>query len=66
MPNSSSVSSVGFVAWGAGIRPGIEIPFMRQIDVAPTVAALLRLELPETDGRVLIGALDPAALPEQR
>jgi hypothetical protein len=59
-------ASVGFVAWGAGIRPGIEIPFMRQIDVAPTVAALLRLELPETDGRVLIGALDPAALPEQR
>ncbi len=57
---------VGFVAWGAGIRSGVQVPLMRQIDVAPTVAALLHLALPDTDGRVLIGTLDPAVLIPRR
>lgn len=51
----------GFVAWGPGLRQGVRIPWMRQSDVAPTVAALLRLDLAPEDGRRLVGAL---ALPE--
>lgn len=51
----------GFVAWGSGIRDGVRIPFMRQSDVAPTLARLLGLELGEVDGRALVGVLQPAA-----
>ena len=49
----------GFVAWGRGIRTGVRIPHMRLVDVAPTVARLMGLDLGEVDGRVLIGALEP-------
>ena len=50
-------SAVGLVAWGAGIRPGVRVPSMSQIDVAPTVADLLGFELPGADGRPLVGIL---------
>ncbi|RPH39371.1 MAG: hypothetical protein EHM91_12480 [Planctomycetota bacterium] len=43
----------GFIAEGAGIRPGVSIPKMRLIDVAPTVAAMLGLDLDGVDGRML-------------
>lgn len=39
-----------FVAWGPGIRPA-RLPRMRMEDVAPTVARLLGVELPEAEGR---------------
>jgi arylsulfatase A-like enzyme len=60
------VMAPGFVAFGAGLRPGVRIARMRQIDVAPTVAALLGLSLEDgaakksklPDGRPLVGALD--------
>ena len=56
----------GFVAFGAGVRPGVRIPRMREIDVAPTAAAVLGLSLDDPtaektkvpDGRPLVGALD--------
>ena len=51
--------ALGFVAWGAGVREGIRIPELRQTDVAPTVARLLRLGLGAADGRPLVGALLP-------
>lgn len=54
---STRGSAVGFVAWGAGIRPGVQVPQLSQIDVAPTVAALLGFELPGADGSPLIGIL---------
>ncbi len=47
----------GFVAWGRGIRAGVRVPRMEQIDVAPTVARLLGLDLGEVEGRALVGAL---------
>lgn len=47
----------GFVAWGQGVRRGVRVPWMRQSDVAPTAAALLRLELTPHEGRALVGAL---------
>jgi hypothetical protein len=54
---TKSGSGVGFVAWGAGLRAGVRVPSMRQIDVAPTVAALLGFALEGAEGRPLIGVL---------
>jgi len=48
----------GFVAWGRGVARGVRVPWMRQIDVAPTVARLLGLVLDAADGRPLAGALN--------
>ncbi|HLY09961.1 MAG TPA: ectonucleotide pyrophosphatase/phosphodiesterase [Planctomycetota bacterium] len=41
----------GFIAEGAGIRPGVLIERMKLIDIAPSVAALLGLDLPGAEGR---------------
>lgn len=42
-----------FVAVGRGIRPGAKLDIIETIDLAPTAARLLGLELPNVDGRVL-------------
>ncbi|MBI5772828.1 MAG: alkaline phosphatase family protein [Verrucomicrobia bacterium] len=42
-----------FVAWGAGIKPGSTLGTISNTDVAPTMAALLGLEMQDVDGRVL-------------
>lgn len=49
-----------FVASGRGIKPGIVLDRMTNLDVAPTMAKLMHLKLPETDGRVLEEILVPA------
>ena len=54
-------TDVGFVAWGRGIRQGVRVPRMSQTDVAPTLARLLGVSLPEPDGRVLVGLLEVPA-----
>ncbi|MCX6922086.1 MAG: hypothetical protein NT154_02530 [Verrucomicrobia bacterium] len=41
------------VAWGRGIKPGSKLGLVDNIDVAPTIAALLGRSLPGADGRVL-------------
>lgn len=46
-----------FVISGAGIRKGGVIEDMRNVDVAPTMARLLGLQMPDTDGRVREEAL---------
>lgn len=48
-----------FIASGRGIRKGVVLPRMANLDVAPTLARLLGLQLPETDGRVLEEILAP-------
>ena len=45
--------ATGFIAEGAGVRTGVTIPRMRLVDVAPTVAAMLGLDLDGVDGRIL-------------
>jgi len=50
-------SEIGFVAWGSGVRGPIRIPQLRQTDVAPSVARLLGISLPDADGRALVGVL---------
>lgn len=42
---------------GAGVREGGVIEQIRNVDVAPTIARLLGLDMPGTDGRVLEAAL---------
>jgi hypothetical protein len=53
--------TTGLVAWGAGLRPGLRIPQMRQIDVAPFVARWLGVDLPDAEGRSLDGLFRAAA-----
>ncbi len=47
------------VLWGNGIRSGVRLGKVSNLDVAPTIAALLGLQLPGADGRVLSEALVP-------
>ncbi len=47
----------GFIAAGAGIRAGAVVPLLPMQHVAPLVAALLDLDLPDVDGTLLPGLL---------
>lgn len=42
-----------FIAWGAGIRRGVRLDTISNLDVAPTLAALLGLELKSAKGRAI-------------
>ena len=42
---------------GAGIAPGRRLGHVRNIDVAPTIAEILKVSLPDAEGRVLRAAL---------
>jgi predicted AlkP superfamily pyrophosphatase or phosphodiesterase len=42
-----------FVAWGAGVKSGVALDQVRAIDVAPTVAKVLGVKLPDAEGRVI-------------
>ncbi len=46
-----------FIASGAGIKKGVVIPRMANLDVAPTIAKLLNLTIDRPEGRVLDEAL---------
>lgn len=46
-----------FIAWGAGVKPGVNLGEISNVDVAPTIAKLLGIELPDTDGKPLTGML---------
>jgi len=49
--------AVGLVAFGRGVRRGVVVPRMTQLDVAPTLAALLGVPLEAASGRSLVGLL---------
>jgi hypothetical protein len=61
---ATDAPSTGLVAFGRGFRRGVRVPRMSQLDVAPTLAALLGLRLEAATGRTLVGVLrvspDPA------
>ena len=42
-----------FVAAGTGIKPGVQLDLIQNVDVAPTIARLLGLALKDVDGRAL-------------
>lgn len=46
-----------FIAWGAGIKAGTNLGEIKNIDVAPTIARLLGIQLPNTDGKPLTAVL---------
>jgi glycerophosphoryl diester phosphodiesterase len=46
-----------FIAAGAGVKPGVRLKEVRSVDVAPTIARLLGLDLPAAEGRVLTDIL---------
>jgi hypothetical protein len=50
--------ATGFIAHGAGVKPGVVIERVRLVDVAPTVARLLGLATPPMEGRVLAEILE--------
>ena len=50
-------AGVGLVAFGRGVRSGVQLPELRQIDIAPTLAASLGILMRGAEGRPLIGAL---------
>jgi len=46
-----------FIASGRGIKPGVTLESMRNVDIAPTLARLLGLDLPGVDGTPLTAIL---------
>jgi predicted AlkP superfamily pyrophosphatase or phosphodiesterase len=48
-----------FLAWGYGIKPGTQIGKIRNRDVAPTIAELLGVPLPNVEGHALKEILAP-------
>ena len=46
-----------FVAWGRGIKSGARLGLVQNMDVAPTIAHLLGVELPGVQGKPLMGVL---------
>ena len=42
-----------FLAWGAGIPSGVHLNSIANVDVAPTIAALLGLEIKQTQGHAI-------------
>ena len=42
-----------FVVAGAGIKKGVVLDEISNMDVAPTIAAVLGVKMKDTDGRVL-------------
>lgn len=56
LPSRPSMST-GFIAAGAGVRPGVTVERIGLVDVAPTVARLLGLDMPGVEGRVLVEML---------
>lgn len=49
-----------FIAFGRGIKPGVKLDVIDAVDVAPTAARLLGVELKNVDGRVLTDIFAPA------
>jgi predicted AlkP superfamily pyrophosphatase or phosphodiesterase len=47
-----------FILAGPGVKQGVVLEDSRMIDIAPTLARLLGLELPEADGRPLTQLLE--------
>ena len=52
-----------FIASGRGIKPGTTLDTVNNVDVAPTAAKLLGLEMRNVDGRVLTEILDLSRRP---
>lgn len=52
-PNSDPELDGIFIASGRGIKKGVVLPRMANLDIAPTIARLLDIQMPPMDGHVL-------------
>ena len=52
-PSTNAKMNATFIVSGNGIRQGGEIGVVENIDIAPTIARLLNVPLPNVDGKVL-------------
>ena len=59
--SSNPKMNASFIAWGRGIKQGARLGMIQNVDVAPTMAALLGQKLPGADGRILTELLTDAA-----
>lgn len=57
---SMPAMATGFVAAGPGLRRGVELPLVRQLDVAPTIAVLLGVKLNRATGVPIAGIFESA------
>lgn len=57
-PASDPDMNAIFIAWGRGIRKGARVEGVRNVDVAPTIAALLGLKMEGVEGKALTDILD--------
>jgi predicted AlkP superfamily pyrophosphatase or phosphodiesterase len=46
-----------FIAQGNCVKPGVVLPRVANLDVAPTIAQILGLQIPHAEGRVLAEVL---------
>jgi predicted AlkP superfamily pyrophosphatase or phosphodiesterase len=46
-----------FVAWGEGIKPGSRAGDVKNTDIAPTIARILEIQMPNVEGRALTEVL---------
>jgi predicted AlkP superfamily pyrophosphatase or phosphodiesterase len=51
--NNDAEMQAIFLAWGNGIRPGVRLDHISNLDVAPTIAALLGVEMTNVTGHPL-------------
>lgn len=49
-PSSDPELDGAFIAWGYGIKPGVKVPRVRNLDIASTIAELLGVKLGDVDG----------------
>jgi predicted AlkP superfamily pyrophosphatase or phosphodiesterase len=49
------------IIYGPGVRSGAKLPLARMIDLAPSIASLLKLKLPQPEGKPFTELLDGAA-----
>lgn len=56
-PSTNPKMNATFIASGNGIRRGATISVVENIDVAPTIARLLNVPLPNVDGKILTSVL---------
>jgi predicted AlkP superfamily pyrophosphatase or phosphodiesterase len=57
--NSDPTMQAIFIAWGAGIPKGIRLNSISNLDVAPTIAALLGLEMKQARGHAIPEIVKP-------
>jgi predicted AlkP superfamily pyrophosphatase or phosphodiesterase len=51
--NSDPEMQAIFLAWGSGIRSGVHLDTIPNVDVAPTIAALLSVSMNNITGHTL-------------